>query len=299
MERARALSTTRVALFVGFLFLLGLAAVALLLLLSASPAHAQTSDTQTESAQSVDAQTSDAPASHEGDASSSPTTDDSAPASDSNDATLLDLDTTVVDLQVRLPEPIAAVVDPVGDLVAPIVEPVVQPLLPALPVDGVQVALPFVRADVSVAPVLERASLPPSSPSQSAPAPVADLVPPAPPGAPGLGVLGSGASTNASVSVARGWSSWLSPSASAFRAVDASPGEGGAGAPLSGFPSAVGAFGTWVLSSSTAHDFGQGLLLFGVVAVGILLGLGRGRRLLVETFGWLRAPWCLLLERPG
>jgi hypothetical protein len=85
-----------------------------------------------------------------------------------------------------------------------------------------------------------------------------------------------------------------------FRAVNASPGEGDARAPLSGFPSAVGAFGNSVLGSSTARgDFGQGLLLFGVVAVGVLFGLGRGRRLLVEAFWWLRAPWCLLLERPG
>jgi hypothetical protein len=287
MERARALSTTRVALLVGFLFALGLAAVVLLLLLNTSPAHAQTSDTMTESAPSADAQS--------GDASPSSIADESVPAPDSSDATLLDVDSAVVDLQVRLPEPIAATIDPVADLVAPVLEPVVEPLSPALSVDGVQVELPLVRANVSVAPVLERAPVLPSSPSQSAPAPVADVVPPAP----GLPDLSSGASTNASPSVARGWSTSFSHVASAFRAVSVSPGEGDAGAPLSGFPSAVGAFGTWVLSSSTAHDFGQGLLLFGVLAVGILLGLGRGRRLLVETFGWLRAPWCLLLERPG
>jgi hypothetical protein len=26
---------------------------------------------------------------------------------------------------------------------------------------------------------------------------------------------------------------------------------------------------------------------------------GRGRRLLTEALGWLPAPWCALIERPG
>jgi hypothetical protein len=40
-------------------------------------------------------------------------------------------------------------------------------------------------------------------------------------------------------------------------------------------------------------------LLFGVIVAGIVLLLGRGRRLLIEATGWLRAPWSLLIERPG
>jgi hypothetical protein len=291
MERARALSTTRVALLVGFLFVLGLAAVALLLLLSASPAGAQTSDTQTESAQSTDAQSSDAQAPEQSaaaDETSAPTepagADDSAAApsdeaDESNAAPLIELQIGRINLEISAP----AVTQPVSAIV--------EPLVPALPLDSVQVEAPPVRARVSVAPVLERAN---------SAAPLADVVAPAP----GLTVLGSDASTNASApasaGASRGWSSSLLQNTGEFRAVNASPGEGDARAPLSGFPSAVGAFGNSVLGSSTARgDFGQGLLLFGVVAVGVLFGLGRGRRLLVEAFWWLRAPWCLLLERPG
>jgi hypothetical protein len=285
MERARALSTTRVALLVGFLFLLGLAAVVLLLLLSASPASAQTSDTQTESA-STDAQSSDAQASDQ----SAPADDTSAPAEpaeaddsaatpsdeadESNATPLIELQIGRINLEISAP----AVTQPVSAIV--------EPLVPALPLDSVQVEAPSVSAKISTAPVLGRA------PSAAADTNV-------PPPAPGVPDLSSGASTNASASTPRGWSTSDSQSAGEFRAVNASPGEGDARAPLSGLPSAVGAFGNSVLGSSTVHDFGQGLLLFGVVAVGILFGLGRGRRLLVEAFWWLRAPWCLLLERPG
>jgi hypothetical protein len=286
MERARALSTTRVALLVGFLFLLGLAAVVLLLLLSASPAGAQTSDTQTESA-STDAQSSDAQASDQ----SAPADDTSAPAEpaeaddsaatpsdeadESNATPLIELQIGRINLEISAP----AVTQPVSAIV--------EPLVPALPLDSVQVEAPSVSAKISTAPVLGRA------PSAAADTNV-------PPPAPGVPDLSSGASTNASASTPRGWSTSDSQSAGEFRAVNASPGEGDARAPLSGFPSAVGAFGNSVLGSSTARgDFGQGLLLFGVVAVGVLFGLGRGRRLLVEAFWWLRAPWCLLLERPG
>jgi hypothetical protein len=287
MERARALSTTRVALLVGFLFLLGLAAVVLLLLLSASPAGAQTSDTQTESA-STDAQSSDAQASDQ----SAPADDTSAPAEpadaddsaatpsdeadESNATPLIELQIGRINLEISAP----AVTQPV--------RAIVEPLVPALPLDSVQVEAPSVSAKISTAPVLGRA------PSAAADTNV-------PPPAPGVPDLSSGASTNASASsVTRGWSALPSRDMGEFRAVNALPHEGDARAPLSGFPSAVAAFGNSVLSSSTARGgSGQGLLLFGVVAVGILLGLGRGRRLLIEAFWWLRAPWCLLLERPG
>jgi hypothetical protein len=41
------------------------------------------------------------------------------------------------------------------------------------------------------------------------------------------------------------------------------------------------------------------LLLFGVLAAGIILGFGRGRRLVIEALGWLPAPPLALIERPG
>jgi hypothetical protein len=41
------------------------------------------------------------------------------------------------------------------------------------------------------------------------------------------------------------------------------------------------------------------MLLFGVVAAGMMFVLGRGRRLWREATGWLPASWCLLIERPG
>jgi hypothetical protein len=83
-----------------------------------------------------------------------------------------------------------------------------------------------------------------------------------------------------------------------LRAADSSSHEGGTGAPPSGLPSPVAAQGN-VVSSSAGRDFGQSLLLFGVIAAGIIFLLGRGRRLLIEATGWLPAPWCFLIERPG
>jgi hypothetical protein len=41
------------------------------------------------------------------------------------------------------------------------------------------------------------------------------------------------------------------------------------------------------------------MLLFGVVAAGMVFILGRGRRLLIEALGWLPVPWVRLIERPG
>jgi hypothetical protein len=139
-----------------------------------------------------------------------------------------------------------------------------------------------------IAPLLSRPA--PPSP-ELAVAPGANVQSPAsapPPSA-------EGATTTASA--LGGWSALHSHNMGELRAADSSSHEGGTRAP-SGLPSPVAAQGN-VVSSSAGSDFGQSLLLFGIIAAGIIFLLGRGRRLLIEATGWLPAPWCFLIERPG
>src|SRR5437879_4689044 len=72
---------------------------------------------------------------------------------------------------------------------------------------------------------------------------------------------------------------------SEWRAGDVSSGGGDPGAPPSGVPSPVAVQGS-VVSSSAGRDFGQGMLLFAVMAAGIVFVLGGGRRLWREATGW-------------
>jgi hypothetical protein len=314
MERARAMSATRVALLGGFLLLLGLVAAALLLLFGASRADAQTSDSQASSAvasESGGAQNSGAQDSAEPvasvDVGASKESNASEPA-------------TALRVEVDVQDPAGATDNPTGALsgsigVGSIEMSVNAPALPALPAIDVPAAvlqlpdvslalepdvpaLPSVPVRASVAPALPGGA--PPAPQVSEPAPSANAssiagAPPvdAPPPPPTADSTTLPAPTTTALSVSR------SQSPSALRAADSSPQGSGPSAPPLGFPPAPAAPGSSLSGLSAGRDLGQNLLLIGIVAAGFMFVLGRGRRLLIEALGWLRAPWCPLMERPG
>jgi hypothetical protein len=243
----------RVAVIGGFL-LLGLLAVAAWLLLSASPASAQSDDASTP--------TSPAPP------------DSTAPPRN--------------DMETRAPELSALPIDlnaltPTLPSVTEVLPPALQPAVP----DASRLLPEPVRTPI--APLLSRPA-PPSPEVALEPGVKVQSPPSAPP------PNAEGVTTTASAP--RGWSALQSHNMGELRAADSSSHEGGTRAPPSGFPSPVAALGN-VISSSAGRDFGQSLLLFGIIAAGIIFLLGRGRRLLIEATGWLPAPWCFLIERPG
>ena len=189
----------------------------------------------------------------------------------------LPIDLNVVNTLNELTRPLPAVTD----VLPPALQPAVSEVSRVLPAP--------VRAPI--APLLSRPA--PPSP-EVAVAPDANVQSPPPPGPPPP----SAGVTTTTASAPRAWTASHSRNVGELRAADASSHEGGTRAPPSGLPSPVTAQGD-VVSSSAGRDFGQSLLLFGVLAAGIIFLLGRGRRLLIEATGWLPAPWCFLIERPG
>jgi hypothetical protein len=271
MQRSVPIISTKVALIGGFL-LLGLLAVAAWLLLSASPASAQTDDASpAPESSSTDPATAQEP---------------TPPALPSSTAL------PAIDLNLNVPDIPPPTVDltPLTQTLRPVTEALPSALQPAV-TDLVELLPPPVRAPVArVATVL---SGPAPSSSRSDPAPSANTVADesVPPGPSADAVTTGGRAIGGVATHSR--------SAGELSAADASSDEGGTRAPPSGLPSPVAAQGN-VVSSSAGHDFGQMLLLlFGVLAAGIIVLLGRGRRLLTEALGWLPAPWCALIERPG
>jgi hypothetical protein len=266
MQRSMPVISTRVAVIGGFL-LLGLLAVAAWLLLSASPASAQTDDASTPPKPAP----SDQSVAQE---STPPAPSDSTTPRNNGEFRVPELPSLPIDLNALTPT-----LSSVTDVLPPALQPAVSDASRLLP--------PPVRAPI--APLLSRPA--PPSP-EVAVAPGASVQS----GAPGPPPSDSGMTTT--VSAPRGWPALHSQSTSELRAADSSSQEGGTRAPPSGLPSPVAAQGNAV-SSSAGRDFGQSLLLFGVAAAGIIFLLGRGRRLLVEATGWPPAPWCFLIERPG
>jgi hypothetical protein len=282
MERSEPTTSTKVALAGGFL-LLGLLAVAVWLLVSASPASAQTDDT----AQPDNATNAPESAATDQGAASEPSQPDRA-APDSSapppvDLRLPELPPLPIDTAALAPvvQPVTDVLQPVTDLVQPALQPVVSEVSELLPAP--------VRAPL--APVLSKLTPPPSSPSDTAPSAtvVTDAsVPPGPsPGAEPSGALAM-----------NGRAASHSRNTGELRAADSSSQEGDTRAPPAP-PPAVPALGNSVSNFSAGRDFGQGLWLLAVVAAGIMFMLGRGRRLLIEALGWSPTPWLALIERPG
>lgn len=259
MQRSIPIISTKVAVIGGFL-LLGLLAVAAWLLLSASPASAQADDAST-----PQEPTPPAPP-------------------DSTALPAIDLNFNVPDIP-----PLTVDLTPLTQTLRPVTEALPSALQPAL-TDVVELVPPPVRAPV--APVANVLSGPAPASSRSDPAPSANAVADesVPPGPSADAVTTGGRAIGPAAAHSR--------NAGELSAADASSDEGGTRAPPSGLPSPVAAQNSLV-SSSVGHDFGQSLLLFAVVAAGVILLLGCGRRLLIEATGWLPAPWCLLIERPG
>jgi hypothetical protein len=271
MDHEQTLSSTKVAVLGGFLLLLGLLAVAAFLLLTASPAGAQSDEAATGSEPaSSDSGQAQEPAPAESDRADAPP--------EGGGQGIVETESTPsgsTEVRISAPAPVDAIVEPVlppVELVVPLSLPPVVPELPPAPVS------------VQVAPARARPTPIDTAPDVNVPPPV--------PGLPGPSV---GAETPAAP-VTRPWSASPSRSTTEFRS-GSSPLEGGTRAPP--FGPAVAAPGSSVSSSSTARDFGQSLLLFGVIAAGIVFALTRGRRLLAEALGWLPARWCPLMERPG
>jgi hypothetical protein len=269
MERSEPTTGTKVALAGGFL-LLGLLAVAVWLLASASPASAQADDAST----APEASTDSAAAGQE-----------QAPPAPPDSAALppLDLNVSVPDLP-SLPvdsTPLTQTLPPVTEVLLPALQPVVEEVTELLPAP--------VRAPL--APLLSKfAPPPPSPPSDTAPS--ATVVTDAPvPHGPSQGAETSGGRVI-------GGAAAHSRDQAGLRAADSSSQEDGTRAPPGPAP-AVPALGSALSGFSAGRDLGQSLLLLGVVAAGVMFILGRGRRLLIEALGWLPAPWCLLIERPG
>jgi hypothetical protein len=270
MQRSMPIISTKVALIGGFL-LLGLLAVAAWLLLSASPASAQTQDAGT----APDSASTD-PVAAQVPTSPAPPDSTAQPPIDLNfmNLNVPDLPPLPVDLT-----PLTQTLQPVREVLPPALQPAVTDVVELLPAP--------VRA-----PVESVLSGPAPSPSRGDPAPGANAVadesvPPGP-------------TADADTNVGREIRGRLAHSrdATGLRTADSSLQEGGTRAPPGPAP-AVPALGSSVSSFSAGRDFGQTLLLLGVVAAGVLLILGRGRRLLTEALGWLPAPWCALIERPG
>jgi hypothetical protein len=266
MQHSVAIST-RVAVVGGFL-LLGLVAIAVWLLLSASPASAQTDETTS----------APAPASTDQTASESPTP--APPDGTSNPP--IDLEFVAPDLP-PLPvdlTPLAQALPSVTEVLPPALQPALQPV-----VEDVAELLPApVRAPV--APSLSRPRVA-AGPLQSISP--GDSLPP--------GTDASAAAATAAPHPTTSSGPQLH-NVGALRPADSPSHESRTRAPPSGVPPKVAAQGS-AFSSSAGRDLGQSLLLFGIVAAGAMLVLGRGRRLLIEALGWLPAPWCALIERPG
>jgi hypothetical protein len=260
MQRSMPIITAKLAVISGFL-LLGLLAVAVWLLASASPASAQTDDTNS-AAHSA--------STHQADAQQATT----APPPG--------------EVQIRAPElpPLPTDLNALAPALPSVADVLPPPLQPA--VNNVSELLPA-PARAPIAPLLSHAAPPPSR-VDVAPGGSAESNATQPPGP------STGTPTTADAAP-RAWPAVHGHNASELRASDSSSHEGDTGAP-SGVPSPVAAQGSLV-SSSAGRDFGQSMLLFGVVAAGIMFLLGRGRRLWREATGWLPAPWCVLIERPG
>jgi hypothetical protein len=271
MDHEQTLSSTRVAVLGWFLLLLGLLAVSAFLLLTASPAGAQSDEgsSGSEQASSESGQAQEpAPAEPaEGDRAAAPPEGTREPETAPSDSIVV---------HVSAPAPLDAIVEPVlppVEVALPLSLPPVVPELPPAPVN------------VQVAPT-QRAR-----PAPVASAPDVNAVPPAPePPAPSVVV------ESPTPPPVRSW--FASPSRATTEFRSGSPPEGDTRAPP-GVPPAATAPGSSFSSSSAGRDFGQSLLLFGIVAAGMLFALTRGRRLLIEALGWLPARWSLLIERPG
>ena len=257
MQRSMPIVTTKVVVIGGFL-LLGLLAVAVWLLVGASPASAQTDDTN-----AAPRSASSDPASQQP-VSPPPSADVQVPAPE-----LPPLPTDLSALTPALPS--------VTEVLPPALQPVVNDVSGLLPAP----------VGAPVDPLLSHAAPPP--PGVAPDGSVESGASPLP---------GPGADTPTTADAApRAGPGVHGHNASELRATGSSPREGETGAP-SGVPSPVAALGS-VVSSSAGRGFGQSMLLFGVVAAGMMFVLGRGRRLWREATGWLPAPWCLLIERPG
>jgi hypothetical protein len=264
MQRSMPIITAKLAVISGFL-LLGLLAVAVWLLASASPAFAQTDDTNS-AAQST--------STHQADAQQATTPASPAPPPGEG--------------QIRVPElpPLPTDLNALAPALPSVADVLPLPLQPA--VNNVSELLPA-PARAPIAPLLSHAATPPSR-VDVAPGGSAESDANQPPG-PSTGTPTTADAAPHARPAVHGHN------ASELRASDSSSHEGDTGAP-SGVPSPVAAQGSLV-SSSAGRDFGQSMLLFGVVAAGIMFLLGRGRRLWREATGWLPAPWCVLIERPG
>jgi len=270
---ARATPSGRtVALFGGFLLLVGLFVIAFFLLARAPRAGAQTDDS---TAPSADA-SADRPAPAAPPAGQEQDQPDQADAPAGGAAAI-----EVPGAQVGIDAP------GLEQLVSTPPVTVQLPIGPALPqLPPVSVTAPGVR--VSTAPLPTSGShQSPNAGSAKANAPVAtDSSPPSgavapPPVAPSQAMTGAHARAT-----------------SELRPDDSSSTGSGTRAPPWD-PSPVTADGASVARTSTANDAGSSLLLFAVLAAGILLALGNGRRLRREVIGWLPVPWCVLPERPG
>jgi hypothetical protein len=268
---ARATPSGRtVALFGGFLLLVGLFVIAFFLLARAPRAGAQTDDSTTPSADP----SADRPAPAAPSAGQEQDQQDRADAPESGEAAIevpgAQLGIDALGLEQLVSTPPVTVQLPIG------------PALPQLP--PVSVTVPGVR--VSVAPLPASGShQPPSGASANAPV-ASDATPPSSDAAPPP-VASSQASTG-----------FHARATSELRPADSSSTDGGTRAPPWD-PSPITADGASVARTSTANDAGSSLLLLGVLAAGILLALGPGRRLRREVIGWLPVPWSLLPERPG
>jgi hypothetical protein len=253
MQRSMPIISTKVAVIGGFL-LVGLLAVAAWLLLSASPASAQTDDASTP--------TAPAPS------------DSTAPPRNDMELRVPELSSLPVDVNGLTPT-----LPAVTDVLPPALQPAVSDASGLLPEP----------VGAPVAPLLSRPAPPP---------PEVGVAPGASVQSPASGPPPSVEGVTATASAPQGWSASHSHNRDELGEAESSSHEGGTRAPPSGLPSPVAAQGS-VVSSSAGGDFGQSVLLFGVIAAGIVFVLGGGRRLVIGAAGWLPAPWCLLIERPG
>ena len=262
-----ALSGRRVALLGGFL-LLGALAFALWLLLGASPASAQSSDPGTPPGLSTALPASP----QEGVASESdaPPVDLPVPP-ESNELRL-------AQLPIDLPAVTQQVLPPVTQVLPPPVQPVVSGVVDALPAP-VRAPLAPVVAQLTPPP-------PPSAPPSNAPS-----------GGPALDDPATSAPTPAPHMASAQWAFHAHHSGELRSANVSSPGDD-THTPPTDIPLRVAASSS-SLSNSPNRDSGSSLLLFGVLIAGVVVAFGRGRRLLTEALGWLPAPWCALIERPG
>ena len=179
---------------------------------------------------------------------------------------------------VDLPAVTQQVLPPVTQVLPPPVQPVVSDVVDALPAP--------VRAPL--APVVAQLTppAPPFAPPSNAPS-----------GGPALDDPATSAPTPAPHMASAQWAFHAHHSGELRSANVSSPGDD-TRTPPTDIPSRVAASSS-SLSNSPNRDSGSSLLLFGVLIAGVVVAFGRGRRLLTEALGWLPAPWCALIERPG